>query len=215
MAKRRQSLRKDDKANAGRKRNPELDKSILEAAIQTLAEIGFDAMTMDEVAARAKSAKTTVYRRWPSKAELVRDALIWMSKSSVDTQSMPDTGSLREDLLSVQKDYSADFAERKVRVLSGLGSFFTNHAKAAKEASAGIFEPMLEINRKIFNRAIERGDIPRDADIEVACQTIIATIVYRTQIQTQSFDKTQYARLLDAIILPALSKKTKGGSGRR
>src|SRR5215218_10242265 len=93
----------------GRKRDQTAGTRIIEAAIDTLAEVGFDSMTMDMVAARAKAGKATLYRRWPSKAELVRDAVIWMSRSSVDLDELPDTGSLRGDLLALLKPYSKDF----------------------------------------------------------------------------------------------------------
>ena len=191
-------------AVTGRKRDPSLDGSILDAAIMTLSEVGFDQMTMDEVAARSGTAKTTVYRRWPSKAELVRDALIWMSKSSVDVEKTPDTGTLRGDLLSVQKDYSPEHSERKVRVLSKLGSFHSEHPKAAEAVTQQIFGPMSELNARLMKRAAERGEISSTADFDLACQTIAATITYRTSYLHKSFDKTQYAKLLDGIVLPAL-----------
>jgi AcrR family transcriptional regulator len=191
-------------APVGRRRDPALDGHILEAAIAALAEVGFDSMTMDQVAARAGSAKTSVYRRWPSKEELVVDALIWMSRQSVNVETVPDTGDLRGDLLAVQKDHSAESSSRKTRVLAGLGSFLTSNSKVRDEVSSGIFGPLLAINRKIMKRARRRGDVSLDADIELACQTIVATITYKTTILHKPFDKAQYAKLLDAIILPAL-----------
>ena len=122
----------------GRKRDPALDTHIIKVALDILADRGFDRMTMDMVAAHAKAGKATVYRRWPSKAELVRDALIWMSRGSIDPDHAPDTGSLRGDLLSVLKPYSAERSERKLRVLAGLGSFSTEHREIADEVMAGI-----------------------------------------------------------------------------
>ncbi|MBT9548006.1 MAG: TetR/AcrR family transcriptional regulator [Candidatus Sericytochromatia bacterium] len=188
----------------GRKRDHTLDTRILEAAIEILAELGFDGMTMDMVAARTKSGKATLYRRWPSKAELVRDALIWMSQSSVELEHLPDTGNLRDDLLALVKPYSLEFSERKLRVLAKLGSFFSEHRKIAEEASAGIFGPWTDFNRTLMQRAIKRGEIPAQADIEMACQVIIAMTSYRSITQGQPFGRTDYAALLDHILLPGL-----------
>ncbi len=188
----------------GRKRDHTLDTRILEAAIEILAELGFDSMTMDMVAARAKSGKATVYRRWPSKAELVRDALIWMSQNSVELEHLPDTGNLRDDLLTLVKPYSLEFSERKLRVLAKLGSFFSEHRKIAEEASAGIFGPWTDFNRALMQRAIKRGEIPAQADIEMACQVIIAMTSYRSITQGQPFGRADYAALLDHILLPGL-----------
>jgi AcrR family transcriptional regulator len=188
----------------GRKRDHTLDTRIIEAAIETLSDVGFDVMTMDMVAARAKAGKATVYRRWTSKAELVRDALIWMSRSSVDLDRLPDTGSLRGDLLAVLKPYSKDFGERKLRVLSGLGSFFSEHRKFAEEATAGIYEPWIAVNRALMQRAIERGELAANADIDLACQVIISMTSHRTLTQSKPFDKRFYSALLDNILIPAL-----------
>jgi AcrR family transcriptional regulator len=192
----------------GRKRNPELDDRILDAAIDILASDGFDAMTMDQVAAQAGSTKASVYRRWPSKAELVRDALIRMSSYSVNTEDFPDTGSLKEDLLSIQKSYSKEFAEKKVRVLSGLGSFNSDHRQAREDALSEIFGAMNAINLRLMERAKERGEIAKDADVHLACETIVASIVYQTSVKLLAFDKTQYSKLIDTIILPALKHAT-------
>lgn len=188
----------------GRKRDHTLDARIIESAIDILAEAGFDSMTMDMVAARAKAGKATVYRRWASKAELVRDALIWMSRSSIELDKLPDTGSLRDDLLAVLKPYSSGFGERKLRVLSGLGSFFSDHRKFAEEATAGIFEPWIGVNRALMLRAIERGEIAAEADIDLACQVIASMTSHKSLVQNKQFDKAAYEALLDKILLPAL-----------
>ena len=188
----------------GRKRDDTLNARIIEAAIDILADVGFDSMTMDMVAASAKAGKATVYRRWSSKAELVRDALIWMSRNSVELDRLPDTGTLRGDLLSLMKPYSTEYSERKLRVLAKLGSFFSENRKSAEEATAGIFEPWTDINRTLMRRAIERGEISAEADIETACEVINALTSYRTLTQNKPFNKDSYAVLLDNILLPAL-----------
>lgn len=192
------------KLSLGRKRDESLDSNIVSCAIEILAEVGFDAMTMDMVAARAKAGKASLYRRWQSKAELVRDALIWMSKSSVELEQLPDTGSLRDDLYALQKPYSAEHSDRKLKVLGGLGSFFSEHRELAEEATSGIFEPLVKSQQTLMKRAVERKEIPKNADIQMASDVIIAVISYRTRIEGKSFDKTQYGHLLDQVIVPAL-----------
>ena len=203
-----ESLNEETKKTAalGRRRDDTLDARIIESAINVLAEIGFDSMTMDMVAASAKAGKATVYRRWSSKAELVRDALIRMSRNSVELDRLPDTGTLRGDLLSLMKPYSTEYSERKLRVLAKLGSFFSENRKSAEEATAGIFEPLTDVNRTLMQRAIERGEISADADIEMACEVINAVTSYRTLTQNKPFNRDSYAVLLDNILLPALKK---------
>ena len=75
----------------------ERETEILDATLQILAEVGYDLLTMDAVAARAKASKATLYRRWKSKPELVVTAVMCHHS---DTAAVPDTGSLRGDLLA-------------------------------------------------------------------------------------------------------------------
>ncbi|GAA5120486.1 TetR/AcrR family transcriptional regulator [Luteolibacter yonseiensis] len=190
----------------GRKRDPERDGDFLEATLHILAEAGFDSMTMDLVAARVKAGKATLYRRWESKELLVRDALISMSRNSIEVDQLPDTGNLRDDLLAVVKPHSLEYSERKLKVLAGLGSFTTQHQKSYDEALAGIFGPWIEVNTALMKRAVERGELPEGADIAAACEVIVSMTAFRTSIERRQFDRESYVRLLD-ILIPGL----KGG----
>src|SRR3954471_7408044 len=71
------------------------ERQILDAALEVLAEVGYDRLTMDAVAQRAKASKATLYRRWNSKATLIVDGLA----SQKSTPPVPDTGTLRGDLI--------------------------------------------------------------------------------------------------------------------
>src|ERR1700729_2117030 len=77
------------------------ERAILSAVIELLGQVGYEAMTMDAVAARAHASKTTIYRRWPGKPELVRAAVDVRVAGRL--LGAPDTGSLRGDLLSVMR----------------------------------------------------------------------------------------------------------------
>ncbi len=195
---------KNEPATLGRKRDHTADDRIIEAAIDILAESGFDSMTMDMVAARAKAGKATVYRRWSSKAELVRDTLIRMSRASIALDDLPDTGSLRDDLISLLKPYSAKKSERKFRVLARLGSFFSEHQDLAEETMTGIYEPWTTLNRELMQRAVRRGELPESAAIETACSVIVAVVSYNSLTLRKPFDKSAYSALLDDILMPAL-----------
>lgn len=191
----------------GRKRDHTRDEKILEAAIDLLAESSFDGMTMDMIAARAKAGKATVYRRWSSKVELVRDALAWMNQNHLELESLPDTGSLREDLLMLLKPQSIAEEERKYRVLAGLGSFL-QHPAFAEAGTAGIFDAWMVVNRELMNRAVARGEISAQADLEMACQVITSVASFRGLIQRKPFDKLFFTALIDGILLPALKNRT-------
>src|SRR5260370_16007651 len=84
-------------AHRGRPRSQEADRAILTATVELLAERGLTAMSIEEVAARAGVGKTTIYRRWPSKGLLALDAFV---ASFREQQPLPDTGTLRGDLVA-------------------------------------------------------------------------------------------------------------------
>ena len=89
--------------SAGRPRSAEADIAILEAATAILAERGLAGMSMEEVAARAGVGKATVYRRWPSRGALALDAFMSEFRSQLP---LPDTGTLRGDLLAALRSWS-------------------------------------------------------------------------------------------------------------
>jgi AcrR family transcriptional regulator len=192
------------RSGVGRKRDSTLDVTILEATIEILAQVGFDGMTMDMVAARAKAGKAALYRRWPSKTRLVQDALTWMNQNRFEADRLPDTGSLRGDLLALVRPRSIKEAQRKLRVLAGLGAFFSQQSGATKGGDVGILKGWDEANRRVIQRAIERGEIPARAEVDLACQVMIAMASFRGVIQHKPLDMAIFAELIDGIILPAL-----------
>lgn len=197
----------------GRKRDHTRDAKILEAAIEILAEAGFDHMTMDMVAAQAKAGKATMYRRWSSKAELVRDALTWwMNRNHLELESLPDTGSLRSDLLALLKPQSIEEETRKFRIIAGLGSFL-QRPEFAEVGLAAIFAPWITQNRELMNRAADRGEISGHANIELACQVITSMASYRALIQHKTFNKLFLTTLIDDILLPALKNPLSSANG--
>lgn len=81
-----------------RRRGPALDEAIFQAVLDELAEVGYARLTMEGVAQRARAGKASLYRRWPTRIELVMDAVY---SRLPDPSAPPDTGSLRGDLLAL------------------------------------------------------------------------------------------------------------------
>src|ERR1700709_1508167 len=111
------------------------DADILDAALDVLAAEGYDGMTIDMVAAKAKAGKATLYRRWPSKTELVLDAVACMKNSQIDYENLPDTGTLRGDLGEVIKPMSMKDNERKLHVMAGMVSLLARNPEFADIAN--------------------------------------------------------------------------------
>jgi AcrR family transcriptional regulator len=169
-----------DAAPLGRKRDPLREAQILEATLEVLAEVGAGGLTMDLVAARAGAGKATIYRRWPSKTELVIDAVRHMKRLQVDLDQLPDTGSLREDLLGLFKQPSLEESGRKLTIMAGLAT--------------------------LLRRAAARGEIAADADLETLAAIIPSLAAYRTLVQRKAMDRAFLVSVIDGVLLPALRR---------
>jgi AcrR family transcriptional regulator len=193
-----------DAPKLGRRRDPAKDQKILDAAVDVLAETGFDGMTIDMVASRAGAGKATVYRRWASKNELVLDAVACMKKGDLDTLQIPDTGSLRGDLVAMIRPPSINDAERKLKVMAGLASMLSSAPELADAANEAIVEPRARINRMLLGRAIERGEISSDIDIQLISLISPSMVAYRTLIMRKPVDREFLITLIDGVVLPAV-----------
>jgi AcrR family transcriptional regulator len=200
----------------GRRRDHARDPEILGAALEVLAETGYDGMTIDMVAARARAGKATLYRRWPSKAELVIDAVACMKKGDFDLANLPDTGTLRGDLLAMIKPHTIEDGERKLQVIAGLMSMLSRDPGLADAVNAAIVEPRAAVHRILMRRAADRGEISPDADIETLSLVTPSMAAYRVLILRKPVDRTFLITLIDGVLLPALglgSRATKTQNG--
>jgi AcrR family transcriptional regulator len=188
----------------GRRRNHSRDPEILAAALEVLAETGYEGMTIDMVAARARAGKATLYRRWPSKAELVIDAVACMKKGDFDEANLPDTGTLRGDLIAMIKPHAIEDGERKLQIMAGLISMLSRDPGLAEAVNAAIVEPRAAVNRTLMRRAAERGEIAPDADIETLSLVTPSMAAYRVLILKKPVDRAFLISLIDGVLLPAL-----------
>ncbi len=187
----------------GRKRDHTRDQEILDATLDVLAETGYDGMTIDMVAARAKAGKATLYRRWSSKPELVLDAVACMKSKDIDLTALPDTGTLRGDLVAMIKAPSIRDGERKLKIMAGIVSMIARSPELATAAYEALVEPRAAMNRIFFQRAIERGEIPADVDIERLCMIGPAMVAYRVLMLGKHADREFLVSTIDTVILPA------------
>ncbi|UPZ26937.1 TetR/AcrR family transcriptional regulator [Streptomyces sp. LRE541] len=188
----------------GRKPDPGRDAEILDAALQVLAEVGYAGMTMNAVAARAKAGKGTFYRRWPSKAELVLDAVGHMKRRQARLDALPDTGTLRGDILALFKPASVEEGEYQLTIMAGLASMLSQDRGLAEAANDAIVEPWAAANRVLLGRAVSRGEIDASADVETLSQIIPSIAAYRALIQRKPFDRDFLISIIDGVLLPAV-----------
>jgi AcrR family transcriptional regulator len=194
----------DEAHRLGRKRDHTRDPEILEAALEVLAETGYDAMSMDQVAARAKAGKATLYRRWPSKADLVLDAVSCMKQAQSRVEDLPDTGTLRGDFIALIRPHSMEDAERKMRVMGAVVSMLSRDPELADAVNEAVTEPRARLNRILIERAIERGEVAPNADVDTIAHISPSMTAYRTLVLRKPVDREFLIGLIDGVVLPAL-----------
>jgi AcrR family transcriptional regulator len=161
----------------GRPRSERARQAILRAAADLLLDEGSAQVSMDAVAERAGVSKATIYRWWPSKERLALDALLeWAATGS----SPRDTGSLRADLLSLVRPWVREIRRRPyARVIAALVSAAQSDPAFAEDYRRHFVEQRRAPMRAAFERAIARGEVPADLDVEVALDLIYAPVYHR------------------------------------
>lgn len=150
--------------------------AVLEATSDLLTEVGYEKMSMEEVASRAGVHKTTVYRRWPTKAKLVFDAVSVQAEVNIP---MPDSGTLLGDLEALARSVVANLE-------SNDGTQRSRTLVAAAATSNELAEGMhafwghrFAASAKVIEQAIERGELPPETDSNLIIETLVGPIWLR------------------------------------
>jgi AcrR family transcriptional regulator len=184
----------------GRPRDENRDPEILRAAVDVLAEVGYDRLTMEAVASRARAGKATLYRRWEHKADLVIDAISALNPACA--LAPPDTGSLRGDLLAALGQIPTDPRDARMCVMRGLVSCLP-HDERLKAS----FEQTFVVQRRreyadVFARAVARGELSEACDIQLLVDLASAMVFYRLLMTSCPVDDAFITSIVDDVILP-------------
>jgi AcrR family transcriptional regulator len=187
-----------------RKRDPLLDTKILDATLEVLGEVGADGFTLDRVATRAAAGKAAIYRRWPSKNALILEAITHVKDRTLGKGPLPDTGTLRGDLLAMFRPMSKQEAERVMKLMAGLTSLLTEDRVLAQAADSFFVDPFAEAHAVLFERAIARGEVPKGADVKAVSRLLPKLAAYRSIVERKPFTRAFYVQMIDLVVLPAL-----------
>ena len=152
-----------ERQRSGRPRDPEVDKAILAAAMDLLAEVGYARLTMDQVATRARAGKASVYLRWPNKVALVAEAI---QQRAAVTPEIPDTGALRSDMLVFLHALLRRKSAAEPAVAAVRGEMASN-PELRKAWRQGLTASLRACLRVIVERALARGELPARSDVEL------------------------------------------------
>ncbi|MFF3894229.1 TetR/AcrR family transcriptional regulator [Streptomyces sp. NPDC001812] len=181
---------------------PERVAEIYAAVLDLLREVGYDALTMDAVAARTRSSKATLYRQWGGKAELVVRAMRCQKPGSTGDV---DTGSLQGDLhglIGREGDYVMEQNAALMRALAMAVHTNDDLRRAFRDL---LVEPEIDEFRGIVRRAVERGEVhPDNPALDYMVHMLVGAFATRTLIDEQPPTRDFLISYIDAVVLPAL-----------
>jgi AcrR family transcriptional regulator len=178
------------------------EEAILLATLELLAESGYDQLTIDAVAARARCSKATIYRRWPGKPGLVITAVRRYAERPGTAAA--DTGSLRSDLLAALAAMRTSLSGQDADLLLGLLTAMRRDPELAAAVRDQVLDTKREVLGTVIDRAITRGDIPAGADAALLAEISSAVLLSRLLVTGKPLDDAFVRHLVDAVLLPAL-----------
>lgn len=171
-------------------------------------EVGYDRMSIDEVAVRAGVHKTTVYRRWATKPELVSEAVRLQTEENVP---IPDTGTVLGDLQALAAEVVANIG-------SDGGSRRSRSIVAAAATSDDLTTTLyafwaqrLAASMTVVERAVERGELPQDSDANLIIETLVGPIWLRLLLTGETIDDDLAQRLAAFVAAGATHCRTETG----
>jgi AcrR family transcriptional regulator len=179
----------------------EREGEILDATVDLLLELGYDRLTMDAVAGRAKASKATLYRRWSGKHSLVVDALM-RSKKSPEIPAV-DTGTLRGDLLATYCGPGGFAGKENAGMLAAIITALHTDEDFATEFRARFLAPKIEVSRAIYARAQERGELAPGIDLDVLTPALAGILLHRVFLLGLPVEVKTVETVIDQIIVPA------------
>ncbi|MGX1133650.1 AcrR family transcriptional regulator [Streptomyces glaucescens] len=192
-------------AAAPRRRGAVLERAILDAALEQLSTVGWNGLTMEGVAAGAQTGKAAVYRRWPSKEDLVADAL---QAGLPRLHAVPDLGSVREDLLALcRQARDAMFSRPGSALRSVIHECDTMQAERFHAVIVeGVVEPTIKLLREVIIRGIQRGEVREDAANGYVFDAVPAMMMYRSKMCGCEWSDRDIEEMTDQLMVPLLRR---------
>jgi AcrR family transcriptional regulator len=179
---------------------------LLDAVLELLREVGYEALTMDAVAARAHTSKATLYRLWEGKAGLVVEAL---GHRGEEHEPVPDTGSLRGDLSAIA-DRGAESKKKVSDDQAALLPAVMHAVMTDPELRAAVrqqlIEPGLAELGAVFQRAVDRGEIdPSCTALPYAPTLVISFAITHMLLEEPEFFPASLRGFFDDVVIPLLT----------
>ena len=180
----------------GRPRSADADRAIVRAAVDLIGERGLSGLTVDAVATRAGVGKATIYRRWPSKGDLVIGTLA----AALEYSPVPDRGGLRADLLALAETMAAWLREPRVEGLLPAVVAEASRSPEVRASLGALVDDRRETARAVLRRAQRRGELRRGVDVEAVLDLLAGALHFRTMVSREPLGPEIPGRLVDTLL---------------
>ena len=183
-------------ATLGRPRDERIDTEVVSAVLGALRSGGYAAVTIDGIARKVKRARTSIYRRWPSKRHLVAYAVL----SAMGDNPAADTGALREDLEAAVETLLNAFAGPLGQALAGLVADMAHDPELAQTIRQEVLAARRKSMREAFARARARKEIRTDVDVELALDVLTGPFYFRTLFGHAPINRKMTRDIVDYVM---------------
>lgn len=180
------------------------EAELLAVTLRLLQQHGYDRLTVDAVAATARASKATVYRRWPSKAELVLAAFI---EGTRQVAVPPDTGTLRGDLLRLG-ELIAQHVRRHAGTIRAVLVEVSRNSALNDVMQRQFVDHRKALISHVLGQAVDRGEIDRAAVNDELWDVMPGYLVFRAIIENRPPTARTVQALVDGVLIPSLTRPT-------
>ncbi len=180
----------------GRPRNQQIDRQVVAAVLQVLQTRGYKAVTIDGIARKVRRARSSLYRRWPSKSHLVADCIL----STMGASPAPDTGALRADLTAAVATLERAFSGPLRSALPGLVADMAHDPALSRAVRRQVLAPRRKSMRQALERARQRGEARSGTDFEILLDLLAAPFYFRTLFGHGRVDRRLTVNVVDCVL---------------
>lgn len=178
-------------------RTARVRRAALAATLAELAEHGYAALSLERIAGRAGVHKTTLYRRWGTREELVLEAMLERAGERI---SVPDTGSLRDDLLELARTAAANAATPEVAAMARAVVAESPRDGRLAAANRRFWSERLALDGVIVERAIERGEVVAGTEASRVIESVLGPIHLRLLLTGEPADHSFLEGIVDVVV---------------
>jgi AcrR family transcriptional regulator len=178
------------------------ETELLEVTLRLLQEHGYDQLTVDAVASAARASKSTVYRRWPSKAELVLAAFI---EGVRQVAVPPNTGTLRDDLINLG-EVCGEHGRQHASTIRAVMVEVSRHPALNDALQEQFLKQRKAMIQHVLQQAVDRGEITKDAITDELWDLLPGYLIFRSIMPGRPPTRRTVQLLVDQFLVPGLTR---------